>query len=267
MKRILLLVASTIMAVCSISAPAQAATTYTFLQFNMCGNVCNDGSTGAVVDAINRSIVNRTPRQPLVVSLNEVCRSQASTLDSQLANYTVYFQQSGSVTCGNGQPYGNALVFRNGSHTAYGYQLTTPSSLEQRSMVCVHLSSPDIAACATHLTNGSSSAAVSARRAQAAQVASIGQSWAQTVPIFVGGDFNAVPTANELDVMYRSAYGGGASGIFNEGEGCCARSGESTIGANKLDYGFASTRFGLVAADATSSDVSDHDPYWVDLTL
>ncbi len=53
-----------------MAAPAHAAVTYTFLQFNTCGNetVCpNQGSTGAGVTALRNSILNHSP-QPVAAS-------------------------------------------------------------------------------------------------------------------------------------------------------------------------------------------------------
>ncbi len=160
-----------------------------------------------------------------------MCASQATTLDAQLTNYTVYFVRSGTAKCSNGQPYGNAVVARSGStRLAFTtYQLPNRSGLQARSMVCARMTSPAIEVCATHLVNGTSSR--SAPRSRSRCPPSSGAT--------------SIPARRRMNWT----------------------SWVATRGNVKLDYGWASARFALGGESVVDSPHSDHHQLWAKLSL
>ncbi|MBI3898420.1 MAG: hypothetical protein HY308_09010 [Gammaproteobacteria bacterium] len=266
-----------------VATPAQAIQ-ITVLQFNMCGwddnpECANEGRARYISVDIYRSLKDKG--WPLVVSLNEACKNQVDAVAGLTKThdgiyYDVVFQKNKQpgATC----QFGNALMIRRGrtesriiSHVAVPY-IATPSGFEPRGFVCASIRTPGMHVCSTHLTPDKEGRDYSGVRS--AQVGELvryltRQGWAQSgVRTLIAGDFNAKPGADELDRIYKSSYGGGAWGVFNEVDGCCStRGGESTHGSSKIDYIFYFGNFVSMRGDATLAPHSDHDPLWGWITL
>ncbi|GAA0591415.1 endonuclease/exonuclease/phosphatase family protein [Kribbella sandramycini] len=265
MIRRLLAVAATAVAVagCLTAAPAAAAYTFGNLSFNLCGNKCNDGRL-AVADEVVDSIINRNAR---TATLQEVCAGQANRIRNQLASrdYQVVHVPT-AHKCDDGSDYGIALVTRGTRDWHKVWSLPNPNGHEPRKMVCAMLSPQRFIACSTHIDfHGDGT-----RGAQVDKVADILAGYAAAGhPAFVGGDFNLTPTEDALDVMYRPAYGGGATGAHTEANGCCSRSGPATgDGGAKIDYVFMKApAFTPNASSVVSTPNSDHKKLWTNMTL
>jgi len=90
----------------------------TYLQFNLCGNVCNGGGL-AVVERLATVIEDRRPD---AVTLNEVCENQYERLRTDLRAYQGHFDPTGP-RCVNGARY---------AHARLGLAWPRPSVVEQR---------------------------------------------------------------------------------------------------------------------------------------
>lgn len=261
--------------------------------FNMYGNKGHGGETDPIVPAIVRSV---NDRQPTFLALNEVCQSQATALDEQLDGYRVYFApiervddqgQRGGVTCRNGSPYGNAVLYREDfadDIQVHDYDLGTPDregAHEKRGTACVSSASKGTTFCSVHLTSEGGEEGDEARKAETGNLRDILARDHRGQTILVGGDFNAPPDSDALDNMYDERYGGGANGDFKEvdstsGSYSCrggekthgeVRVGPFTFGGDKIDYIFTTNDVEIHDTDATHSDDSDHDPLWSDVTF
>ena len=245
--------------------PASADVHITFFHFNACGNVCNHGSNGAVVDAIRDAILDLRPH---AVSVNEVCRSQFRALQRHLDRGGYAMRGRWVLTnatdhdC-DGHRFGNGVLVRGEVLRSRSWALPFPED-ETRKLVCVatRFGGRRTDVCSTHITNGKH------KNAQVRRVARIVTPWVRAGrPVVVMGDFNVTPTDDRLDRLYVESLGLGADGVFQEadaghGEGRPCRCGESTHDSGrKLDYIFLSApQWRWVSADATTSDHSDHDP-------
>ncbi|WBQ05679.1 endonuclease/exonuclease/phosphatase family protein [Kribbella sp. CA-293567] len=249
----------------TLSAAPAAAAPYTFtnLSFNMCGNKCSDGRL-AVADEVVDSVLARNAR---TATLQEICAGQANRIRNRLAasNYGVIFVPTQRV-CDDGSDFGIALVHRGEVQWWRGWDLPNPENHEARRMLCAKVLPQGFIACTTHIDfHGDGT-----RGAQVNKVADILAGYAAAGhAAFVGGDFNLEPTSDQLDVMYRPAYGGGANGTHTEASGCCARAGAPTgDGGKKLDYVFMkASAFTPNGTDVVSTPNSDHKKLWASMTL
>lgn len=258
------------MIVIAPATPASATNyTQTYMQFNMCGNVCNNGGLTVAMD-IENSVNNRSP-QPFVITLNEVCENQYNKLYADLLPYYGYFDATGP-TCSNGARYGNAVLVRTRNFTRIGpWTLPNPGGNETRHLVCLKVpisGNEPMLACVTHIDFHSTNIAP-----QISKVASIVGPYYFGNGLLVGGDFNTAPYSSALNPMYRSAYIPSGSGLFNE---CDAPSSydrryqsiwnnETTFKSDgrKIDYIFLSSPdWTGWSGDATSSSHSDHYVLW-----
>lgn len=247
-----------------VPAGQAAAADVLSLSFNMCGNKCNGGRL-AVADHVADAVLGRANR-PASAALQEVCAGQARRVGDRLAGagYEVRHVPT-AHTCDDGSRYGIALAYRGAAAWWRVYDLPNPGGHEPRKMVCAMLESPRMLACSTHIDfHGDGT-----RGAQIREVAQVMAGFADAGhAAYVGGDFNAEPGDDQLDPMYRPAYGGGASGQHNEATGCCTRGGPGTgDGGRKIDYVFAlASAFTPAWSDPVPTSLSDHHKYWASLT-
>ena len=247
------------------ASPAVATTPrYRFFQFNMCGNVCNEGET-AVVEAIRNSIFDFHPHS---VSLNEACRSQyrrlLDLLDGSEWEMRGRFAvtRTGVANCGGNEEFGIAVLTRNAITWVRRWSLPSPGD-EARKLLCVttRIGRRATRVCSTHITTGDHPRY---QNREIRKVKRIVTPWVENGrPVVLMGDFNVVPTNNKLDRIYSPGHGGGSFGVFqevDEGPDYC-RCGESTLGSRKIDYVFLSAaHWRSLWGNATHSDYSDHDP-------
>jgi endonuclease/exonuclease/phosphatase family metal-dependent hydrolase len=253
--------------VAAAGSPAVAsaqATAYnqTYLQFNMCGNVCNNGGT-AVADDVIRSV---NGRNPFIVTLNEVCSAQFNRIDGRLAQYRGRFDATGPTCRGGAGKYGNAILVR-GSFTALGsWWLPNPDGGERRRLMCVRPAlsgAPRFTACVTHIDNDGARN----KTQQINEVARLVHPYWRVGAVLLGGDFNVRPGDSRLNKIYGSCYGGSGHFLELDSGPRCSRAESSTVNEpthshGKLDYLFVTSHFSNRNADATSAPRSDHDPLW-----
>jgi endonuclease/exonuclease/phosphatase family metal-dependent hydrolase len=246
----------------------------TYLQFNMCGNVCNSGGP-AVVGKLATVIGNQ---KPFAVTLNEVCESQFARLRADLIDYGGRFDPTGPI-CRDGARYGNAVLMRSTDVSLVGsWPLPNPTGGEPRRLMCVS-GQPSgqraMVACVTHLSTRLVDVA-----AQVQAVANVLNGLSRTdAAILLGGDFNTDPADARMNPLYP---GCAATASFREVDsaGCTSRSGlnrragvdtinEETFTRHKYDYIFFSTR-GWSSMTGTVTDTlggtSDHKALWATAT-
>jgi endonuclease/exonuclease/phosphatase family metal-dependent hydrolase len=252
-----------------------AAAHHLYLQFNLCGNACNDGGLGVVGELVTAV----RARRPFAVTLNEVCENQYARLRADLAAYHGHFDPTGA-RCRNGDRYGNAVLVRTAEVDVIGgWDLPNPARDEARRLLCLSTRLPEAATlvvCVTHVSNDGGNIA-----AQVDVVADQLRRLAVAGPVLVGGDFNTNPADARLDPLYRTCDGSGP-GMFHEADsgGCVNRSllnhpfgpdviNQHTYGRDKYDYIFLSHGgWSTFAAEATDAGgFSDHDALWATANL
>lgn len=249
--------------------PADADTppgTLSILQFNMCGNACE--TRFAVVDDLAAEIASRG-RQPFVVTLNEVCRSQYDRLLANLP-YRGHFQPTVPNRCWDGSDYGLAVLVRSSDVAYAGSEpLPAPAGGEPRMVTCVRtaLVGRPLVACATHLDTDPANTA-----GQVAAVAHHAGGYRAGAAVVVGGDFNTTPGRPALAAMDAGFVE--ADAAHDAFTGGCSRAGCGGGGpgyahpTRKIDYVFLSRGdFTGISALVTSASHSDHAPLWATATL
>jgi endonuclease/exonuclease/phosphatase family metal-dependent hydrolase len=258
----------------AIWSGANLAYRHTYLQFNLCGNACNDGRPGAVGELVTAV----QARWPYAVTLNEVCESQFTQLRAGLASYHGHFDPTGA-RCRNGDRYGNAvLVLSADVDVVGGWDLPNPARDEPRRLLCLRTRLPEattLVVCVTHVSNYGGNIA-----AQVDAVAGHLRPLVADHAVLVGGDFNTDPADARLDPLYRRCDGSG--GPFHEADagGCANRSlrnhpvgrdviNQDTYGRHKYDYLFLSDGGWSTFAGETVSAVggSDHATLWAAATV
>jgi endonuclease/exonuclease/phosphatase family metal-dependent hydrolase len=234
---------------------------HTYLQFNLCGNACNNGGRDVVarlVDAVRDG-------RPTVVTLNELCENQYRWLRDGLSGYIGRFDPTGP-TCRNGFRYGNAVLAHTRSlEVVGGWGLPNPAGDELRRLLCVRLDTP-LLVCVTHISNEAGNIAP-----QVAAVVDVLNGLPRDVPLVVGGDFNTDPASPALDPLYRP----GLVEVDSVGQGRVVDQphhddilNEDTYGGHKYDYLFLSDGdWTSVTADVSEVGLSDHDALWATATL
>jgi endonuclease/exonuclease/phosphatase family metal-dependent hydrolase len=246
------------------------------LTFNMCGEQCNMDSTGAPITALMQTI---KAEHPAVVFLQETCRHQYAslkTLSEEPGNWRLYgyTDVTNPKGCDNGaDSFGDAVLTHTPFKvaTVHSHALKYPYQGETRKVLCLATDAmPRLTeVCTTHI--GLPYEITFPHQAtQIHEAYSHARADAHGRPLVLGGDFNAVPTANALDAIYFTG-GGGAHGTMQEVDACpnseggrahhSATCNEHTQHANKHDYIFVShNAFKALSGKALTSSYSDHVP-------
>ena len=196
----------------------------TYLQFNMCGNLCNHGA----LDVVRNLEDTVSAERPAAVTLNEVCENQYDQLRLDLPGFGGRFDPTGPH-CDNGTRYGNAVLTRGSAADLVGsWPLPNPGGDEGRRLMCVR--GRALVVCVTHVSFVAANIAV-----QVDAVAGILRGLPAGAPVLLGGDFNADPADARMDPLYRTG-----SGALTEA-GSRSRSStdaDATFGRRKIDYIF-----------------------------
>jgi endonuclease/exonuclease/phosphatase family metal-dependent hydrolase len=241
-------------------ASAQLPTPQSFLQFNMCGHACHQGTV--VVDEIVRAVTTHQP-EPSVVMLEEVCRSQYIRLDTTLVAYAGHFETTQRDRCDDGTDYGIAVLVRTHQMSLIGgWELPNPASGEVRHLACVRTTAfslgRPLAACVTHIdsTPGNVGPQIAFVAAKVATLR-LGHR------VILGGDFNAVPQDPRLRVLYGVSTEAGGDGYTNCGGARmpCGPGSGGTEPINKIDFVFL---VGFIGPHTTVVPAahSDHAMLW-----
>jgi endonuclease/exonuclease/phosphatase family metal-dependent hydrolase len=241
--------------------------TQTYLQLNMCGNVCNNGGYG-VTDHIEATVAQRAPN---VLTLDEVCENQYDRLRSDLTAYQGHFDATGP-TCQDGARFGNALFARTADLTFIGsWLLPNPADDETRRLMCLRMrvaGEPTVVICATHISSYLANVGP-----QVSAVAGILDGIGGSDPVVLAGDFNTDPGDGRLNPLYSSCYAGG-TGRFRESDspGCLRRisANQETFAGHKYDDIFlADGGWSAVRAEVidAAGGLSDHHGLLATTTL
>jgi endonuclease/exonuclease/phosphatase family metal-dependent hydrolase len=261
---------------------AQAEMRYRFWHFNACGNKCNHDKSAALVTAIRRSIEDYSPH---AVSLNEICRNQYLDLKAELQRVGIWemdgryiFTETDTNDCADGS-YGIALLTRAPIADHMWMPLPEPHGTETRKLLCARVESPHVVRfCTTHIVHDEHP------ESQPKQISAVAREMNSSVdagrPTVLMGDFNVSPEHPALTELYDFNHHPPGIGRFQEVDEnhdentAPCRCGEHTwdsdvnVGpfswtreSHKYDYAFVNGRdWSTVWGDATSSDLSDHDP-------
>jgi len=211
----------------------------TYLQLNLCGNVCNGGGL-AIVTKLANVIANR---HPYAVTLNEVCENQFARLEARLAGYEGRFDPTGPV-CRNGARYGNAALLRTREVSLVGsWSLPNLAGREPRRLMCVGGVDPAIV-CVTHISTQPVDIG-----AQLRAVASVLNGLSSGASVVLGGDFNVDPADARMHPLWLVG-----TGVANQ----------ETFGRHRYDYMFLSCGGAPIAAVAIDAPdgLSDHKALW-----
>ena len=193
--------------VAPVVLPAEPAPALRVLQMNLCGSGVARCYTGRSVPEAAEMIRAQAPD---VVTLNEVCRDDVSTLRRTLietrpgvvvsAFQAAWDRRTGAaLACRNGGDYGIGLVARltpvpGGYATTGGtFPVQDPRNAEERAWVCLSpaaATTGSVAVCTTHLASSSPAVA----RAQCGYLLGTAipavRARAGSVPVVLGGDLN-----------------------------------------------------------------------------
>jgi hypothetical protein len=196
-----------------LHSPAASATgpTNYFLQYNLCGSVCNGGGTDSTVDLANRiATLYWASTTAIGVSMQEACMGTLTSTGNsatyswpnsplgqlaalyqpygyQVWNYGAKYSTNPSSNCGYNGPA--VLAWGTGGNTVTGGLYTVQDGLENRAFVCEWLpvSTAQTKACSTHLSlNGE-------HTDQLHEYDAIDRYWwvsDPTISNYLGGDFN-----------------------------------------------------------------------------
>jgi hypothetical protein len=177
------------------------------LQLNLCNSGIAACYTGrSVAEAVT---VIRT-ETPDLVTLNEVCQDDVSTLERALgravpgggvvsAFQAARDRETGEAyRCSNGQQFGNGIVSRRplvpGSEVGSGiYPMQDPVDPEERSWVCLEVATPAVAACTTHLSYITREVTVAQCRHLFGTIIEGMRARDGAPPLVLGGDLNLGP--------------------------------------------------------------------------
>lgn len=227
-----------------------------FIQFNMCGILCNSGGNGSALELVNW--IGTTGAN--WVTVNEACVSQATFMMSRLSNYRHYFTITKyGTTCGN---FGNVIIWKSSFASGGSYVASlTSSGSETRKLTCKELNFPAAYyVCGTHLVHDNATL----RLQQAREVGD----WMRlnltlAHPSLLGGDLNDTPTSRPLDFIYSIGCPGNppGQGTMFEAVVPCNRAGPATLDGTtkKIDYIFYHPqRFSSLGETTAGAQFSDH---------
>jgi endonuclease/exonuclease/phosphatase family metal-dependent hydrolase len=264
----LVLVVGGVVAVVVRGTGAEPPNRRSFLQFNMCGYVCNDAGLAAA-DGVVRLIDRRRPH---VVTLNEVCENQWNRIQARLSYRGRFDVAAEGRPCTGGHRFGNAILVR-GAYTFLG-AWSLPKSIEARRILCVRPElpgTPAFTACVTHVEPDPTTIA-----SQVTAIADHLDGFALAGPVLLAGDFNTVPSDPRLHPLYRSSCDPAGTGHFHELDAGpdCRRTGgaegrnRATFGTDrKFDYLFVTDHWRDRAAEIIDGPGSDHRALWGSATL
>lgn len=278
------------------NVPIDTAQTLRFVTYNICGNMCKEGTGPTGYNDAHRiaavvAEANSPGWKADQIFLQEVCQDQYTELSAKLAPLGFNGRFAATLTgradaCG-GDPYGVALFVKGAIVQTKTLELTQGPEAEPIRVPCVksYLRNRLNWACTIHLYWSDHAL----RAAEAAELRWQVETWERAgTPVVLGGDFNGFPNETFMDGFYGPAVGGTASGLFTEADQtdpdpgntpACApgslpcRGGESTfrsLGDNlrdpaddydcKIDYLFFSTRhFKDVVGDSLPLDTESSD--------
>jgi endonuclease/exonuclease/phosphatase family metal-dependent hydrolase len=246
------------------------------MTFNMCGEQCNKDNTAAPITSLMTTI---DTEQPAVVFLQEVCRHQYNalkTLSAVTGNWRLYgyTDVTNPHGCDGGKDtFGDAILTHTpfSGSTVHSYALKYPFEGETRKVMCLSASSmPRLTEVCTVHAGLPYEITFPHQTTQIHEAYQHARADAHGGPLVLGGDFNAVPTANALDALYFTG-GGGAHGTLLEVNACPLSEGgrahhsatcnEHTQGTHKHDYIFVShTAFKDLKGKPLTTSFSDHVP-------
>ncbi len=184
-----------------------------------------------------RAVDEARARNADVMTLQEVCATDAATLASQHPGWTSHFMTSRPGGCGGNNDVGTLLVWRGGSTARDDdYALTADPGRTPHLSCLTFGSAPVRHVCSVHLvaTNGAT-----IRPQQTHDIKALTRDWIQDNHlVVVGGDFNAVPDDPAMDNMF--ARGAGNTGRFVSAHELEGRAQSTTDNGRHIDYVFIS---------------------------
>lgn len=226
-----------------VAPQASAATTVKVLQLN----ICHSGYAGCYTGAepvMAKAVAVITANKPQVLSVNEACSGDVARLQSAMGDSRAVFvnaqtRDGGSVTCTNGQQYGNILIVVSalaGTTPSTGRYTAQDSGNEMRVWAC--LPAGGISACTTHLSSKSGSVALS----QCKEL--LNRAVGLPGPTVVSGDMNlryqGSPNVQDCN----------PAGFYRKGDGA-------------LQHVFASTSLAFVSGTKISMAGTTDHPAWL----
>lgn len=201
---------------------AAAPSDYSVLQINICNSGHNDDCY-AEGDATDKAGELIAARQPSVVTVNEMCRSDLIKIKTRsLFSDFETFTRSGNASCTNGSDYGNAVLFPPGTevtevrrftYAAQNYAADARTG-ERRTLACAL--ADGVTACVTHLHSDSKKLSRMENRRirtqQADEMRRFLDGVARRGPTVLGGDWNLTHGGNP------SAQNFVPTGMFRKGD-------------------------------------------------
>lgn len=271
----------------SVHPDVAGAGQVTVMTFNMCGEHCNNDSTGADITSLLEQV---NAHDPQAVLLQEVCGKEFTALvDASAESGNWRLVGAHDVTekhgCTGGDTFGDAVLVHNDvtpfetklKVKALKYPHGKGKNRQVRKTLCLRTTGvfPRTTEICTVHAGLDFEIGAKHQAAQVKQAYNFARHQDPSDPLIFGGDFNVAPKDNAMDPIYAEG-GGGASGAMEEVDACPGKHGrahrtktcnrtthEATPNVKhreKNDYIFGSHKsFKDESATIVKSSYSDHD--------
>lgn len=245
------------------------------LHLNICGHGGNADSPEDVGNLVNALATLISAKQPALVSLNEVCRSQADGLAARIeGQYRTlasldWWPAIKKPACGGA--FGRAVLIRNDLPGEREFAKKLPVKVDDavRPTVCAEVSQLRTLFCTTHLTSGKAPDRDDERARQVEMLHTIFKPYnAGGWNVILAGDFNMWPGDLNLNSIYEPSYGGGAEGIYREAHPDRTTKAATTDAGAPFDYIYVNAQpISISAPTITDVPYSDHHVYQATVRL
>ena len=250
---------------------------YDVLHLNIHGHVGNADSPDEVVALVDNLTELIRTRQPDLVSLNEVCKSQADGLELALGEQYVLYASLGwwpavsKPACGGS--FGRAVMVRRDlAQGGEGFAVQFPVEVDEaiRPFVCFEITPRSALFCTAHLTSGSRADRDLERARQVQTIHEVFEPYNHDDwDIILAGDLNMRPQDDNLDSIYDGRRYRDGQGIYREADPRYLRVKEATHdGGAPIDYIFINDQPASISPPTiTPVPYSDHHVYEATVTI
>lgn len=245
------------------------------LHLNVCGYIGNADSPEDVGSLVNALVTLIRAEQPALVSLNEVCKSQADGLAARIAGrYRMlasldWWPAIRKPACDGA--FGRAVLIRNDLPVGRDFVEQLPVTVDGavRPTVCAEVPHLRTLFGTTHLTSGRTPDRDEERARQVRMLHTIFKPYnAGGWNVILAGDFNMWPGDRNLNSIYEPSYGGGAVGIYREAHPDRTTKAATTDAGAPFDYIFVNDRpISITAPTIADVPYSDHHIYQATVRL
>lgn len=184
---------------------------------------------------LDRALEEARQRGAQVLTLQEVCQTDAEALEAARTGWSVNFTPSRPAGCGTRGDVGTMVVWRGAAGALERDYLLTRDGERTPHLTCLRFGSAPVRhVCSVHLVSEDPGGI---RAQQTADIKSLTREWIEKGHlVVVGGDFNAAPGKPEMNSMFAR----GGDGRFVSAHELKGRAESTTDSGRHIDYVFFS---------------------------